>query len=116
MSWLGPLPDDATEANVARRRVDRLRVARGRPIAAAVAWRAEVRAALDDLARDLDRRLARVVAAGLAAAARVLGNAARLRRVGPVLWRVEIGRPLPHVADHVVEFVSVRPEGPDRRR
>ena len=45
-----PLSNDAAETEVACRRVDRLRVARRRPVAAAVVRRAQMRAALDDLA------------------------------------------------------------------
>ena len=70
---------------MAGRGIDRLRMPRRRAIAAAIIRRAQMRAALDDLARDFDVGLARVVAALLAAAARILGNAARLRRVGLVL-------------------------------
>ena len=58
---------DAAEPEVAGRGVDRLRKARGRPVAAAVVGRAQVRAALDHLARNADRRLPRIVAVVLAA-------------------------------------------------
>src|SRR5215218_9496219 len=98
-----PFPDDAAEADVARRRIHRLRMARGGAVAAAVARRAQVRAALDHLARDPDLRLARVVATGLAPTARVLRDAAGLRRVGFVPGCEPVRRPLPDVADHVVE-------------
>ena len=70
---------------MAGRRVDRLGMARGRSIAAAIIRRAEMRAALDHLARNPDVGLARVVAVLLAPAARILRNAAGLRRVGLVL-------------------------------
>src|ERR1700730_12570114 len=58
----------------------RIRMARGRPIAAAVVWRAEVRTALEHLAGNPDLRLARIVALVLPPATRVLWNAAGLRR------------------------------------
>ena len=45
--------DDAAEADVARRRVDGLRLARRRPVAQAVVGSAEMRAALDHAARDV---------------------------------------------------------------
>ena len=62
-----PRPHDAAEADVAGRRVDRLELARGRPVAQAVVRRAQVRAALDHPARDvLARRAGR--------AARALGG------------------------------------------
>src|SRR5687768_2804412 len=100
-------PDDAAEADVAGGGVDRLGVARGRAVAAAVARRAQVRAALDDLARNADCRLAGVVAVLLAPATRVCRDAAVFQRSGLVLRRIPVGRPLPDVADHVVEPVGV---------
>src|ERR1700732_1573918 len=84
-TFVAPWSNDAAEPDVARRRVDRLRMARGRAIAAAVIRRAQMRAAFDDLARNLDLRLAGVVAPILAPAARILRNAARLRCVGFML-------------------------------
>src|SRR5262249_45705808 len=47
-----PLPHQAAKTEMARRRIDRLRMARGGAIAAAVVGRAQMRAALDDLARN----------------------------------------------------------------
>ena len=67
---------------MARGCVHRFRVARSRAIAAAVVRRAQMRAAFQDLAGNFDFRQARVVAVLLTAAAGILGNAARLRRVG----------------------------------
>ena len=96
-------------------RVDLLRVTRSRPVAPAVVRRAQVRAAFDDLAGNLDVGGRRVVAALLASAARILRNAASLRRVGFVPGRVPVGGPFPDVADHVVEAVAVRRERRDRR-
>ena len=52
-------PQDAAEAEVRGRRVDRLALARRRPVAKAVARCAEVRAALDHAARDRLARLER---------------------------------------------------------
>src|SRR5262245_62064978 len=71
-------PDDAPKAEVARRGIGRLGVAGRWAITAAIARRAQMRAAFDDLARDLDLRLARIVAAVFAPAARVFRNAAGL--------------------------------------
>src|SRR5215469_538177 len=70
-----PLPDDAAEADVARRGIDGLGVACRRTVAATVIGRAQVRAALQHLARDADVRLAAVVAALLRRAARILRRA-----------------------------------------
>src|SRR6266849_5955644 len=80
---------------------------RGRTIAAAVIGRAKMRAALKHLARNPDVPLTRVVAGSLVPAARILWNAARLRRVGLMLLRIPIGRPFPDIADHVVQAVAV---------
>src|SRR6185503_13295133 len=101
---------------MARRGVDGLGVARRGPIAAAVVGGAEVRAALEHLARDADAGLAGVVARLLAPAARIARHAAWLGCVGLVPRGVPVGGPFPDVADHVVEAVAVGWEGRDRRR
>src|ERR1700744_3830200 len=54
--------DNAAKADVAHAGVDHLGPPGGGPVAKAVAVRAQVRAALDDLARDPELRLGRVVA------------------------------------------------------
>src|SRR5215203_1061502 len=99
MDRVNAFSPDAAEAEMTCRCVDLLGMARRRPIASAVVRRAEVRAALDDLARDPDVRRGRVVAAVLAPAARVLRDAAGFRRVTLVLLRVPVGCPFPDVAD-----------------
>src|SRR5215211_5453319 len=104
---------DAAEAEVTCRCVDLLGMARRRPIASAIVRRAEMRAALDDLAVDADVRRGRVVAAVLAPAARVLRDAAGFRRVTLVLLRVPVGCPFPDIADHVVDAMTVRRERGD---
>ena len=71
---------------MARRGVDRLGMARGRAVAAAVVRRAEMRAALQHLARNADRAAGAGRSCRLQRrAARVLGNAAGLGRIGRVL-------------------------------
>src|SRR5215831_11317864 len=70
-------PRDTTESKVAGGSVDRLGVARRRAVAPAIVRRAQVRAALDDLARNPDVRQAGIAACILAAAARIFRNAAR---------------------------------------
>src|SRR5262245_3881613 len=79
-SSLAPLPDDASESDMAHRGVDWLSVARGRPVAAAVVGGAQMRAALEDLAGDVDVALTGVVARAFRSAARVLRDAAGLGR------------------------------------
>src|SRR6266404_2961876 len=98
-----------------RRSIDRLGVTSGRPVASAVIWRAQMRATLDHLARNPDVGLTGVVAAIFAAAARILWNAACLRRIGFVPGRIPLGRPFPDIADHVVDAVAVRGESGQRR-
>jgi hypothetical protein len=105
----------ASKPYVAHGRVNRLRMAGRRAVAAAVACCTEVRAALYDLARNPDSRLAWVIAAGLWPAARIFGDAARLWCVGSVTGRVPIGGPLPHIADHVEEAIAIGRKRPDRR-
>src|SRR5687768_2320246 len=78
---------DAAEAEVARRALDGLGLARGRAVAQAVARGAQVRAALDHHALEAVLRRGRAACAVLVA----------------VLGRVRVGRPLPHVAADVGE-------------
>src|ERR1700761_909866 len=96
-------------------RIDRLGMTRRGAVAAAIIRRAEVRPTLEYLAGYPDIRKARIVAAVLAAAARIFGNAARLRRIGFVLRRVPVRGPFPDIADHVVKAVAVRSKGFHRR-
>ena len=80
--WIGHsnarLTDDAAETDMAGRGVHRLRMTRRRAVAAAVIWRAQMRAALQHLTRDPDFGLARVVARILTTAPRIDRNAAGL--------------------------------------
>src|ERR1700737_4797282 len=66
-----------------------------------------MRAAFDDLAWDFDLRLAVVVAAILFAAARILRDAARFRRIGFMLGGPPIRGPFPDIADHVVDAIAI---------
>ena len=100
---------------MAGRGVDRLGMARRGAIAPAIVGRAEMRAALQHLARDAHGGLARVVARFQRAAARILRHAAGLGRVGGVPGRIPVGRPFPDIADHVVHAVAVGREGAHRR-
>src|SRR3954453_1399762 len=77
------------------------------PVAAAIVRRAQMRAALQHLTRNPDVGLPRVVAIRLGATARVLWYAARLPCIRLVLWRVPVRRPLPDIADHVVDAIAV---------
>ena len=71
-------PHHAAEPDMAGRGIDRLGVARGGAIAAAIIRRAEMRAAFQDFARDADVWLTWIKARFLAPAARIARDAARL--------------------------------------
>src|SRR5262245_17671721 len=96
-------PDDAAEADMAGRRVNRLGEARGRPVAPAVVRRAQMRSAFQHLARNPDRRLAGVVAVLGARAPWIARDAAGLRGIRRMLRLIPVSRPFPDVADRVVE-------------
>src|SRR4051812_19540715 len=87
--------------------VNRLCMPCSRAVAAAVVWRAEVRAPLDDLARNAGGCVARVVTADLRPPTRVLRDAASLGRVRSMPSGVPVRGPLPYIADHVAEAVTV---------
>src|SRR5882757_7121408 len=111
----GTSPLDASKANVTGGRIDRLRVSRGRPIAAAIVRRAQMRAAFQNLPWDAYLWQAGIEAFVLASAAGIFRNAAGLRSVRFVSWRIPVGRPFPDIPDHVVDAVAVRRKGRDRR-
>src|SRR5215469_437172 len=90
-----PVPDDAAEADVARRGVDGLGVTRRRTVATAVVRSAQMRAALQHLARNADVRLAAVVTTILRRAAWILGGAAGSGRGDLMTGGVPVGGPLP---------------------
>src|SRR6516162_2747157 len=111
----GELANNTTEADMARRGVDRLRMSRRRTVTAAVVRRTQMRAALQHLARNLDFGLAGVVARVLRPAPRVQWDAAVLLGICLVSRRVPVAGPFPHIADHVVDAVTVWRECRDRR-
>ena len=90
------------------------RLARRRPVAKAIARGAQVRAALDHLARDAELGVVRVDARLALAAARVLRCTPCARR-GSVGDGVPVRRPLPDVAGHVEQPVAVGGVTADRR-
>src|SRR4029453_7870107 len=106
---------DASKAKMTRGSIDRLRMARCRPVASAVVRRAKIAAAFDDLLWNLHIGRSGVIAVVFAPAARVLRNATGLRRICLMLWRIPVGRPFPDVADNVVQAVTVWRECADRR-
>src|SRR5205823_6097495 len=78
--------------------IDLLRLARGRTVAGTVVGSAQVGAALDDSAWRLATRQRDVLQLGAARIDRLLA-----RVIGPI----PIARPLPDIADHVVEETRV---------
>src|SRR5262249_26775305 len=90
----------AAKTDVAGGRIDRLALPRRGPVAQAVVGRAEVGTALYHAASDMRARLAR----------RATGFFAALGRLGK-----RTRRPLPDVAEHVVEAIPVGGKGIDGR-
>ena len=112
--------DDASESKVARRGVNRLGHPRGRTVTAAVIGRAQIGPALDHLAWETQRELTGLDALRLLAADDRIdtrhGRAAAGRpiRRWSTVRGIPVCRPLPHVADHVVQAVAVGRECSDR--
>src|SRR4051812_41647810 len=101
------IPHDAAKAQVRSGGIYRLWKAGRRPVAAAVVRGAEMRATLEDLARNPDRRRAKIVAACFIlplVPGTAWGCNGRMARAVPVRG------PLPHVPDHIVESVAIRRE------
>src|ERR1700757_2816033 len=88
---------------------------RGRAIATAVVWRAEMRAAFQDFTRNADVGLTWIKARIFRPAARICRNATGFRCVGFVLVRPPVYGPFPDIADHVVDAVTVGEKGGDGR-
>src|SRR5262245_5852862 len=86
------------------------------PVTPAVILRTQMRAALEHLAPEAMRAIARIAAAGFIATSRIARRAARsrgnLRGIG---FAVPVGRPLPDIADHVDEAVVIGWIEPHRR-
>src|SRR5262245_32154025 len=108
---------DAAEPEVSHRGVDHLGLPGGRTVAQAVVGCAEMGTALDELAGNSELRLVWVVALLGGEDARVDGRAATgLHVLVGVAGNVPVRGPLPDVAGHVMEPISVRWERADWRR
>jgi len=79
------LTDDASETDVTRRRIHRFGMTRRRAVAPAIARRTQMRAALQNLARDADVRLTWIKAVRIGTTARIARDTARLWLLGLVL-------------------------------
>src|SRR5215212_2428953 len=106
---------DAPEPNVRSGGIYRLPLARRRPVAKAVVWRAQVRATLDHLVRDVRSRLPDRVVPLRRIDPWVPRDAAGFRRLVRVPNREVVRGPLPHVTRHVIELVAVGRERLDWR-
>lgn len=104
---------DAAKADMAGRGAFRLGMSGGRAVTPAIVRRAKMRTALQDPAADANFRLPRIVARLRIAAARVARDAAGMSCELGVTRRPVVCRPLPYVADHVIEAVAVCRERPD---
>src|SRR5688572_14561227 len=87
-------------------RVHRLWKTRGWPVPSTVVGRTQVRSALQDLARNLER-LARVVAVLRPGAAWIPRNTTGFDGLTGVLGPIPVRRPFPDVPDHVVQPITV---------
>src|SRR5215467_11431059 len=96
--------NDAAKSLVAGSGVHLLRNACRRTIAQTVVGCAQVRAALQNLARDADLRRPGIITFIF----RDSFDATRAARLRPAMLLIPIAGPLPDIAGHVVETVSVR--------
>src|SRR3954447_4512850 len=115
LSLLASAPADAADADMAHSGFDHLRVARGWPIASAIARRAEEAAALHHPARNPDLRLRWIEGQLHRRAARIVGRAAGLGRIGRMARHEPVGGPLPDIARHIEQSVAIRRIAADRR-
>src|SRR5271165_1472594 len=104
-----------TKSDMTGAGVDHLRMPRRRTVAPAVVGRAEIGAAFDNLARDTDAGLRRVVAQGLQTALRIARHAARALGLRRMVIGIPVSGPFPDIADHIVEMETVGRERSDRR-
>src|SRR5207248_9377295 len=105
---------DAPEPQVAGGGVDRLALTGRWPVTQAVTGGTQMRAALDDLARQV-RAWAGRYALCWRADAGVARRAARRLACCPMTRGEVITRPLPDIADHVGKAIAVDRERPDGR-
>src|SRR4051812_18736387 len=108
-------PHNAAEARMAGRCVHGLGVPGGGAVAPAIVGSAEERASLQHLPGDADIRRLWVVAPGNVSLTGIDAHRAGAAATFDfMVVQVPIDGPLPHVAGHVVQTVSVRWERPDR--
>jgi hypothetical protein len=108
-------PENTPKSDMRRRGIDRFGMARSRSIAAAIAGRAKMGAALQHLPRNFDVRLMWIAALFFGAAARIPRYATGLLRIGFMFGGIPVRGPLPNVANHVVKSEAIGKEGCHRR-
>src|SRR5690242_18653072 len=99
---------DASKADVAHAAVDHLRVAGCRPITSAVGWSTEKRSALDHLSWNADRGLGGIKGGFHFWTTWIPRTAAGFSGISFVARCIPVGRPLPDIARHVVQAITVR--------
>jgi hypothetical protein len=97
----------AAEPDMAGCRVVRLRIASRRTVEPAVVRRAQVRAALNHLARDAWPGLSGIVALHLGGAVRIARCAAWPAEIARVTGGIPVFGPLPDIAGHIEQIITV---------
>src|SRR6266581_2390265 len=108
--------DNTPEADMARRRINRLGNTCRRAITQAVIRRAEEGPAFEHFSWDAELRLCRINALLSCPPSRIGGDAARPGRVFWMILLVPVRRPFPHIARHVIQPIAIGGEGTHGRR
>src|SRR6266699_4149449 len=108
--------DNTPEADMARRRINRLGNTCRRAIPQAVIRRAEERPAFEHLSWDAELRLCRINTLLSCPPSRIDRDAARPGRVFWMMLLVPVRRPFPYIASHVIQPIAIRWEGAHGRR
>jgi hypothetical protein len=103
-------PLHTAKADMAHRAVDGLGMASGRTVSPAIirAHRCDPPLTILRAMRTVGCR--RIIASGLRAASRIARDATALCGILGMVRRPKVASPFPHIADHVVESVSIRRE------
>ena len=103
--------DNTPEADMARRRINRLGNTCRRAITQAVIGRAEEGPAFEHLSWDAELRLRRINTLLSCPPSRIDRDAACPGRVFWMMLLVPVRRPFPHIASHVIQPIAIRREG-----
>src|SRR6266571_6920257 len=108
--------DNTPEADMARRRINRLGNTCRRAITQAVIRRAEEGPTFEHLSWDTDLRLCRINTLLFCPPSRIERDAACRGRVCWMMLLVPVRRPFPHIARHVIQTIAIGREGAHGRR